>query len=257
MKFLNKRRNLVISSLVLVIIFSSVLFFYLRSRATTTVEDKAVDSSWIFGSPSPSAAQSPSPKPKPTPSPQGIGPFHQGVRATIFWVGEGATEDNEFISNKASAWDRNWQENYGGVDDPNARDGYLPQGFTPKQNPFYFALPYNDLDDNKSRKENSKKIPWYSTSSAEEVSIVKNRWIQLGTEEEICYAQWQDVGPGETDDFDYVFGNSAPKNTRYGIDLSPALRDCLKVGGLSTVWWQFIDYKNVPNGPWKEIVTTD
>ena len=259
MKFLNNKRNLVISFLVFAVILSSALFFYLKLKKPPQTEEKSSNFSWIFGSPSPlsspSNAASPSPKPKPTPSPLGIGPVHRNVRATVFWVGEGATSDNEYISNTVSAWDRNWQENYGGVDNPDSRDGYHPSGFEPKQNPFYFALPYNDLKGDKSRKENSKSIPWYSATSAEGVSIVKNRWIQVSTEEKTCYAQWEDVGPGETDDFDYVFGNASPKNSRYGIDLSPAVRDCLDVGGLSTVWWQFIDNKNVPAGPWKEIVT--
>ena len=259
MKFFNNKRNLVISFMVFAVIFSSALFFYIRFKKPQQSEEESSNFSWIFGSPSPlplpSNAASPSPKPKPTPSPLGIGPVHRNVRATVFWVGEGATSDNEYISNTVSAWDRNWQENYGGVDNPDSRDGYHPSGFEPKQNPFYFALPYNDLKGDKSRKENSKSIPWYSATSAEGVSIVKNRWIQVSTEEKTCYAQWEDVGPGETDDFDYVFGNASPKNSRYGIDLSPAVRDCLDVGGLSTVWWQFIDNKNVPAGPWKEIVT--
>ena len=40
-----------------------------------------------------------------------------------------------------SAWDQNWQENFGGYDDPDRRNGYLPAGFMPTLNPFYIALP--------------------------------------------------------------------------------------------------------------------
>ena len=44
-------------------------------------------------------------------------------------------------------WDLNWTANYGGTDnpEPSARRNYIPIAFVPKQNPFYFALPYNDV----------------------------------------------------------------------------------------------------------------
>ena len=74
-----------------------------------------------------------------------------------------------------------------------------------------------------------------------------------------CYAQWQDVGPFENDDSDYVFGTAAqPKNikgVRAGIDLSPAVRDCLKVGGIADVKWRHVERHEVPDGPWKKTVT--
>ena len=31
------------------------------------------------------------------------------------------------------------------IDDPDARDGCRPAGFEPQMNPFYVALPYNDM----------------------------------------------------------------------------------------------------------------
>ena len=58
----------------------------------------------------------------------------------MFWIGEKA--------NYRSVWDANWTSNYGGFDnpDPSARRNYLPVAFIPRQNPFYCALPYNDVD---------------------------------------------------------------------------------------------------------------
>ena len=67
---------------------------------------------------------------------------------TLFWVGEEANKDNNFISNTSSAWDEGWLEHYGGIDSPLHRCGYKPCAFKPKENPFYFALPYNDLNNN-------------------------------------------------------------------------------------------------------------
>ena len=79
--------------------------------------------------------------------------LHKNIVATMFWVGEPSGSDNAYIANDASAWDDEWQKDYGGVDDPNTRDGYYPAGFVPKENPFYFASPFNDFDENgKERK---------------------------------------------------------------------------------------------------------
>jgi hypothetical protein len=60
---------------------------------------------------------------------------------TMFWVGEPSGKENKFIPNTCSYWDDNWQEHFGGIDDPLHRNGFYPAAFTPKQNPFYFALP--------------------------------------------------------------------------------------------------------------------
>jgi hypothetical protein len=43
-------------------------------------------------------------------------------------------------------WDQHWQTSYGGVDDPDRRNGYWPADFTPRENPFYVALPYGEFD---------------------------------------------------------------------------------------------------------------
>ena len=64
---------------------------------------------------------------------------------TLFWVGEPSTDENDFIPNDQSYWDKDWQANYGGVDDPVQRNKHWPAGFTPKQNPFYVALPYGEF----------------------------------------------------------------------------------------------------------------
>lgn len=178
--------------------------------------------------------------------------------ATVFWVGEDAGPENDYIHNAASAWDGRWEEHFGGIDDPECRNGYYPCGFTPRENPFYIALPFNDLDDNGRRKASATHIPW--NNEQERRSVLKNRWIVVRHGSAVCYAQWQDVGPNHQDDWDYVFEDALrPLNTfgvRAGIDLSPAMRDCLKVGDVSEIEWQHVEAADVPQGPWSEIVTT-
>ncbi len=172
--------------------------------------------------------------------------IHENITSTIFWTGEEGSSANGNIPNLASAWDDMWMMNYGGVDTPNDRDGYHPAGFTPTQNPFYFALPYNDFDKNGNKKTDSPQ------------SICKNRWIKITKGEKIAYAQWEDVGPFGEDDHEYVFGNSEPKNqinNSAGLDVSPAVRDYLSLNDIDTVNWEFVNYADVPDGLWRDIIT--
>ena len=187
-------------------------------------------------------------------------PWHSAVTATIFWVGEGASNDNGGIANAASAWDDDWLLHFGGVDDPLHRNGYAPQ-FTPHENPFYVALPYNDFDGNGTRKaEAASIVPWASTQKwTTTMSMLKNHWVEIRVGTTHVYAQWQDVGPYLETDKAYVFGTAQPANTtdtRAGIDLSPAVRDYLKVGDVSKVDWRFVDAASLPVGPWSTVVTT-
>lgn len=178
---------------------------------------------------------------------------------TYFWVGETATEDNAFIRNDESYFDGEWQESFGGVDDPFDRCGFKPCSFMPMQNPFYFALPYGDTEHDGSRKATAMDIPWYSPDAKEGVSILKNRWIEIRYGRTTCYAQWEDVGPFGEDDFDYVFGPSTrpqnPENNNAGLDVSPAVWTCLGMNKNDYTKWRFVEESEVPDGPWKEIVT--
>jgi hypothetical protein len=188
-------------------------------------------------------------------------PLHTNITATLFWAGEEADKDNKDISNLPSAWDEKWSGHYGGVDDPKKRNGYLPAKFTPKENPFYFALPYNDFTKNGKRKQEvATLVPWAKDAAwGKNESVLKNHWVKVSKGDKVVYAQWEDVGPFNEDDTAYVFGGAQPKsktNKHAGIDLSPAVNDYLGLKDIDTVDWQFVDAKDVPDGPWKEIVTT-
>src|SRR5581483_9702639 len=84
---------------------------------------------------------------------------HNNITTTYFWVGEPADGDNGYIANSASTWDEQWQKHYGGVDSPSPRNGYDPAGFTPRENPFYFALPYSDIDGKGNRRPTAANCP--------------------------------------------------------------------------------------------------
>jgi hypothetical protein len=177
------------------------------------------------------------------------------VRTTFFWVGEPPTPDNHFIPNTPSVWQNNWSQHYGGLDDPNHRDGYRPAAFVPKENPFYFALPYSDYDADGRLKHNVTKVPWYKKTSLG-MSIIKNHWIAVTLNGRTVYGQWEDAGPLGEDDVNYVFGSATPHYQNSGLDLSPAMANFLQLPGEGTTTWHFVDETAVPAGPWKEIVTT-
>lgn len=183
-------------------------------------------------------------------------PLHKDITATVFWAGEGANSSNDFIHNRSSAWAVDWVSAYGGVDDPDNRCEYRPCAFTPKENPFYFALPFSDYTKTGLKPaEELTVIPWYDEATAKGETLLKNRWIQINHEDTVAYAQWEDVGPFEAHDAEYVFGDAAPISDRAGIDMSPALADYLGIEGRAKVSWRFIDATDVPAGEWTKIIT--
>lgn len=188
-------------------------------------------------------------------------PVHRNIATTYFWAGEEAGKDNKNISNLPSAWDEQWVKHFGGVDSPNKRAGFAPANFTPKENPFYFALPFNDFDNNgKQKKDIYALATWASGKKVSgNISVCKNQWIKIMKGGKVAYAQWEDVGPFGEDDSAYVFGNAAPKsktNEQAGLDVSPAVRDYLGLSDIDKTDWQFVDNAQVPDGPWKKVVTT-
>jgi hypothetical protein len=175
------------------------------------------------------------------------------IATTIFWVGEQPTDGNP-VSNVESAWDRDWVTHYGGEDAPTDRIKFRPGGFAPKQNPFYVALPYNDVEDEHTRSEAVKVIPWFNNTFVREgQSVCKDHWVAIRHGKRTCYAQWEDVGPFQVDHWEYVFGSERPRpnrNHNAGLDVSPAVRDYLGLSGIDICDWKFVNAYEVPNGPW-------
>ena len=184
--------------------------------------------------------------------------WKQQIVTTIFWIGEKPSENNP-VPNRASSWDKEWSKSYGGFDDPNParRRDYIPAKFTPRQNPFYCALPYNDKAATGHRPEASRVVPWFNEAyQGPAVSVCKDRWIAIRKGNKVAYAQWEDAGPFRTDHWQYVFGNERPKpnlNKGAGLDVSPAVRDYLGLNETDVTDWQFVDFKDVPRGPWSKL----
>ena len=195
---------------------------------------------------------------KSQPTTPGYYPWRMNIPATVFWVGESATRNNP-VPNDKSSWEHPWQESFGGYDDPNPtrRLKHRPLSFVPKQNPFYVALPYNDVTRGSHKPEASRVIPWFRRDYERPgKSVCKGKWVQIVYNNRYCFAQWEDCGPFTTEDWQYVFGDSPPQNKRNsgaGIDISPAVRDYLGIkGGLAQVHWRFVDFHRVKIGPWSK-----
>ncbi len=209
-------------------------------------------------------------------------PWHTDIVATTFWVGEVFDPDASDGSQERSAFDSEWMESYGGCDgvvvagscqtEPRmAANGFFPTRMTPLENPFYLDLPFDDVNDPRAFELRREVVPWADDPAYRPIvgdareSLMKNRWVRLVANGRVCYGQVQDAGPGVYDDAAYVFGadDRRPANTEFngaGLDVSPALNGCLAFSELDgeddVVDWQFVEADEVPDGPWRIIVTT-
>lgn len=233
-------------------------------------------------------------------------PVHTNITSSTFWVGELYNESLEDGSQVCSTYDGNWAYHWSGInkgkvsanaagcagsiiggcdgivsgdkcltEKRTAVNNFFPTSVpTPKENPFYVALPYDDINDSIGFKERCAVIPWANDKgyaghcTDENFSYMKNRWVKItGPKGAVCYGQIGDSGPSHDNlyhDKNYVFGtnNAQPVQGQWnnaGIDVSPALVGCLgypEVEGQAKVSWSFVDDTAVPSGPWKKVVTT-
>jgi hypothetical protein len=185
-------------------------------------------------------------------------PWKTQIVTTVFWIGERPSKNNP-VPNHKSCWDANWARNYGGEDmpDPARRKDFSPVDFVPGLNPFYIALPYNDKMREGYKPEAPLVVPWFNEAvDGSGASTCKGRWVAIRFGNRVCYAQWEDAGPFRTDHWQYVFGNERPKpnlNQGAGLDVSPAVRDFLGIQATDVTDWKFVDFKDVPPGPWSKL----
>jgi hypothetical protein len=194
-----------------------------------------------------------------TPTAHNTYAWRTGIITTTFWVGENASTNNP-VHNRSSSWDANWAVNFGGFDnpDPAARTSdFRPKAFIPKQNPFYIALPYNDVTRGTTKPESRQVIPWFKREFQKEgQSVCRDRWVAVRNARNgrTAYAQWSDCGPFRTDHFEYVFGDKRPSpnlNGGAGLDVSPAVRDYLGINSTDVTDWRFVELRDVAAGPWQ------
>lgn len=242
----------------------------------------------------------PGSEPAPPPPAQGrVYPVHTGIVSTTFWVGErftDAADGSQVCSTYDSQWAYHWSgvksgtlggntdckgSPTGGCDgvpgvnkcDTEARKApdFWPtsSAVTPKENPFYLDLPYDDINNPDAFADRCKVVPWANDAgyaghcTDTGFSYMKNRWVKITANGQTCYGQIEDAGPGTYHDVAYVFGatNAKPANREYnsaGLDVSPAMTGCLKFpeldGENNLVSWRFVDQP--PAGPWTKVVTT-
>ncbi len=184
-------------------------------------------------------------------------PWKRSIVTTTFWIGEKPAKNNP-VPNHVSSWDERWAKNYGGTDTPDIaqRVDYRPAAFVPGQNPFYVALPYNDVQMSGHKPEAEKVIPWFKEEfKGKGKTVLKGRWLAIRFKDKVTYAQWEDCGPFRTDHSAYVFGDERPKpnlNKGAGLDVSPAVRDYLGMKDTDVTDWKFVEFDEVPPGPWSK-----
>src|SRR5258708_11711238 len=185
-------------------------------------------------------------------------PWKKNIVTHVFWIGEQRSGNNP-VPNRVSSGAKDWSRSYGGFDDPNPahRRNYIPVKFTPRQNPFYCALPYNDKAATGHRPEAPRVVPWFKEAyQGPGVSTCNDRWVAIRKGNRTVYAQWEDARPFRTNYCQYVFDNARPKpnlNKGAGLDVSPAVRDYLGLNETDLTDWQFVDFKAVPRGPWSKL----
>ena len=285
------------SVLVAAVLAATVVAFVLSLSPAANVTPSGRSSS-NGASRSPSSTPTPSPTPTetaPPPSPSAAPvappppvaagrqyPWHTGIVSTTFWVGEIFDPNASDGSQMLSTYDSQWMANYGGCDgntstgscetEPRtSANGFFPTRMTPRENPFYLDLPFDDINDATALGMRQSVIPWAADAAYrgagtnKNISLIKNRWVRITAHGQTCYGQIEDAGPGQYHDANYVFGSqdARPANRQFngaGMDVSPALNGCLRFSELDgekdIVSWQFVEAGDVPAGPWKRLVTT-
>jgi hypothetical protein len=172
-------------------------------------------------------------------------PWKTDIITGVFWIGE---------VSPASGWDQNWMRENGGSDDPADEQGYASSTHASQLNPFYVALPFNDLADPEKAR---RWVPpnWFKPSQdGKSVSACHDRWVEIkSTTGRTCFALWEDVGPGGADDAEYVFGTGRPENVNHiGLSVSPAVAKYLGIrpSGTAITSWRFVDNPDVLPGMW-------
>jgi hypothetical protein len=177
--------------------------------------------------------------------PKNVYPWKKDILSSIFWIG----------GSQASAWNQNWRDRNGGSDTPGDRSEASSNGFGPNHhaadvNPFYVALPFNDLA---FPDQAQKWLPagWArATTDGAPASACQHRWVEIkNAQMDVCYAQWEDVGPGHADDAEYVFGSQPPRS-QPGICISPAVAAYLNTKDKASIQWRFVEARDVQPGAW-------
>ena len=230
---------------------------YFASAITTPVIPLTATTPGIYSSPKPSSSSADFNFINYGKKYKNVYPWKTNIVTTEFWIGEGSTPISR-TDNIASSWDEDWRANNHGTDSPNNRNGYAAGSHASTLNPFYVALPFNDLAfPDKAR----RWLPsgWYRRpKDGKQVSACKDRWVEIKNGKgDVCYAQWEDVGPLRYDHAEYVFGSERPiglGDDHAGLDVSPAVADYLNINDRNRYTsWRFVDDEDVRPGAWLKL----
>jgi hypothetical protein len=167
-------------------------------------------------------------------------PWKSNIVTTVFWIGEGST---------ASGWNPHWVHDNGGADEQYEMSGYASGKHASTLNPFYVALPFNDLT-HPELADGWVPKSWFKPLRYNGLSACKDRWIEIKNRAgRVCFAQWEDVGPIASDDAAYVFGSNPPSAGR-GLNISPAVAKYLGIDATGLTSWRFVDDDDVMPGMW-------
>jgi hypothetical protein len=186
-----------------------------------------------------------------------IYPWRTYILTTEFWIGEGATPISS-TTNVQSSWDEEWMQKNRGTDSPYNRNGYASGSHASTLNPFYCALPFNDLAF-PDKAQNWLPHGWYRRpTEGKQTSACQHRWVEIkNSRGDICFAQWEDVGPLTYDDAEYVFGGARPRglgSDHAGLDVSPACYEYLGLNDRNRFTaWKFVDESDVRPGAWLKL----
>ena len=192
--------------------------------------------------------------PSPSKPPTHTYPWKSGIITTEFWIGEGGSAISS-TDNVGSAWDENWRTSNRGTDNPNDRNGYAPADHAPTVNPFYVALPFNDLALSRRSASVASRVVAPSTEGWEAGFRLQG---PLGGNEECAGARLLCAMGGR-----WPAGFRSPRIcfwkrttvdtlTRAGLDVSPAVFQYLGLDGSKNrlTSWKFVDDEDVPPGQW-------
>ena len=186
-----------------------------------------------------------------------IYPWRTYILTTEFWIGEGSTPISS-TTNVQSSWDEEWMQKNHGTDNPYNRNGYASGSHASTLNPFYCALPFNDLAFPDVAR-NWLPHGWYRRpEDGRQLSACQHRWVEIkNSRGDICFAQWEDVGPLTYDDAPYVFGGARPRGLgtdHAGLDVSPAVFEYLGLSDRNRFTnWKFVDEAEVRPGAWLKL----
>ena len=192
-------------------------------------------------------------------SAKAIFPWKKEIVHTVFWIGEEPSANNP-VPNHSSGWDKTWAKNYGGYDNPNrnARHDFIPASFTPRQNPFYARCPTTTRCQATDRRRRRSFRGSRKRTRTGDIGLQGSLDRDSESKADRLRAMGR-CGPFRTDHWQYVFGNDRPKpnlNQGAGLDVSPAVRDYLGLKDTDVTDWKFVDFRDVPPGPWTNTATT-